>query len=240
MDALIEVRGLRKSYGGLRPLRLNDLSVAAGERVAILGLDAAAAEVFVNILTGAALPDEGEVRIFGRATSAIKDAGDWLATLDRIGVVSPRAMLPEELTVAQNIAIALTLSLDPVPDAVMAHVERLAVEVGIPPSALGERVASVTPLVKVCCRLARALALKPDLLLLEHANALVQEDAGAFGRIAGVLAGAHGRALLALTADPDFARAAASRVLALEGATGEMTERGGWRRWLTRRTARRM
>jgi ABC-type transporter Mla maintaining outer membrane lipid asymmetry ATPase subunit MlaF len=233
MDALIEVRGLRKNYGGLRPLRLNALSVAAGERVAVLGLDAAAAEVFVAILTGAALPDEGEVRIFGRATSVIKDADDWLATLDRIGMVSPRAMLPEELTVAQNIAIALTLSLNPVPDAVMADVERLAVEAGIPPSVLCERVASVTPLMKARCRLARALALKPDLLLLEHANALVQEDASVFGHAAGALASAHAMALLALTVDPAFARAAAGRALALEGATGELRELSGWRRWWT-------
>ena len=55
--AAIEVHAVRKSYGGLRPLRVAHLSVAPAERVALGGFDAAAAEVFTNLLTGAALPD---------------------------------------------------------------------------------------------------------------------------------------------------------------------------------------
>ena len=42
-----------KSYGGLRPLRIRSLAVAPGERVAIAGIDAAGAEVMVNLVTGA-------------------------------------------------------------------------------------------------------------------------------------------------------------------------------------------
>jgi ABC-type uncharacterized transport system ATPase subunit len=117
---LIDVRGMKKHYGGLRPLRLAALAVGAGDRVAITGVDAPAAENLVNLLTGATLPDEGEIRLFGLPTTAISDADDWLATLDRIGMVSPRAMLADELTVAQAIAMAFTLSLDPIPGAVAA------------------------------------------------------------------------------------------------------------------------
>jgi ABC-type sugar transport system ATPase subunit len=113
VDAVIAVRGLRKNYGGLRPLRLSALSVMPGERVALVGLDAPAAEVLVNLLTGTTLPDQGDVHVLGRATSAIADADDWLSTLDRIGMVSARAVLAGELTVAQSIAMAFTLSLDP-------------------------------------------------------------------------------------------------------------------------------
>ena len=60
-DPLIDVRGVKKDYGGLRPLRLAALTLVPGDRVAITGLDAPAAEILVNILTGATLPDEGEV-----------------------------------------------------------------------------------------------------------------------------------------------------------------------------------
>ena len=82
---------MSKDYRGLRPLRIAELRVAAGDHVAILGLDQASAEVFVNLATGATLPDAGDIRVFGRATSAIDDSADWLATVDRFGIVSERA-----------------------------------------------------------------------------------------------------------------------------------------------------
>jgi ABC-type transporter Mla maintaining outer membrane lipid asymmetry ATPase subunit MlaF len=231
VNALIEVRGLRKRYGGLRPLRLSVLSVAPGERVAVLGLDAPAAEVLANLLTGATLPDEGDVFLFGRSTSAITDADDWISTLDRLGMVSPRAVLVEALTVAQTIAMAFTLSLDPVPDAVLANVRRLAQDAGLSLPALDERLADAQPLTKARCRLARALATAPAVLVLEHASALVPGDTGLFGREIGALAARRGMALVALSADPAFARAVAGRVYVLDGATGELRDRSGWRRW---------
>ena len=64
---VVEIAAVTKSYGGLRPLRIRALAVAPGERVAIAGIDAAGAEVMVNLVTGASLPDEGEIRVFGRA-----------------------------------------------------------------------------------------------------------------------------------------------------------------------------
>lgn len=230
-DPLIDVRGVRKSYGGLRPLRMAALTVAPGERLAILGLDASAAEVLVNLLTATSLPDEGEIRLFGRATSDISDAGDWLATLDRIGMVSPRALLADDLTVAQGIAMAFTLSLDPVPDPVAAAVARLASDAGLRPADLGTRLAEVAPLVKARCRLARALASTPAVLVLEHANALLPDGAAGLGRDIAALAAARGMAVLAMTADEAFAIAVADKVFALDAATGELKRSGGWRRW---------
>jgi ABC-type uncharacterized transport system ATPase subunit len=228
---IIEVRGVRKNYGGLRPLRLAALTVHPGDRAAITGLDAAAAEVLVNLLTGAVLPDEGEIRLFGRATAVITDADDWLRTLDRIGLLSPRAMLAEEFTVEQGIAMAFTLSLDPIPAAVAADAARLAREAGLGEVDLHTRLAEATPLVNARCRLARALATSPAVLVLEHANALVAEGADAWGREIAALARARGMALLALTADERFANAVAGKVFALDAATGQLKARSGWRRW---------
>jgi len=227
---LVDVRGVSKQYGGLRPLRLAALEVEAGDRIAVTGLDAPAAEIVVNLLTGATLPDEGEVRLFGRATAAISDAGDWLATLDRIGMVSPRAMLAGEFTVAQGIAMAFTLSLDPIPGEVAADVERLARDAGLGAPDLATRISDAAPLVKARCRVARALASGPAVLLLEHANALVPEGAAAFGREIARLAKTRGMAVLALTADEAFASAVADKVFTLDAATGQLKPRGGWRR----------
>ena len=96
----LEFDGVTKAYGGLRPLRVANLAVKVGERVALSGLDAAAAEVFVNLATGSGLPDQGEVRVMQQATSAIVDGDAWLASLDRFGIVSHRAVLLDNVSVA--------------------------------------------------------------------------------------------------------------------------------------------
>ena len=75
---LLTVRGLVKDYQALRPLRVADLTVAEGELVVLKGLDAAAAETFVALLTAATLPDAGDVELFGQRTSSIDDHAGWL------------------------------------------------------------------------------------------------------------------------------------------------------------------
>lgn len=230
-DTVLHLQRVTKHYGGLRPLRVAELSVRAGDRVAVVGIDGPAAEILVNLLTGASLADEGRVRLFGRDTSGITDADDWLASLDRLGIVSARAVLLDDLTVAQNVATAFTLSIDPVADAVMADVRRLAAETGIAEAHLARRVAELPPDLNARCHLAKAVALNPSLLVLEHANALAPADTVAFGRTIGAVAGSRGLSLVVLTADESFARAAAARVLALDPATGALRERSGWRRW---------
>ena len=93
--AIIEMTAVRKNYGGLRPLRIQALAVAAGERVAIAGIDAVGAELVVNLVTGASLPDEGEVRVFGARTQDLADGDEWLSSLDRFGIVTDRAVILE-------------------------------------------------------------------------------------------------------------------------------------------------
>ena len=103
--AAVEMRGVVKNYNALRPLRIAELSVAAGARLALAGIDAGGAEVMLNLVTGASLPDEGEVRVFGRRTSDVSDGDDWLASLDSFGIVSERAVLLEGATLTQNLAL---------------------------------------------------------------------------------------------------------------------------------------
>ncbi len=112
---VLQISGVHKRYQSLRPLRVQELTIAAGERVAVSGFDAGAAEVLVNLVTGASLPDEGEVRVLGQSTADIAGGDEWLASLDRFGIVSPRGVLLEGATLEQNLAMPLTLQIDPVP-----------------------------------------------------------------------------------------------------------------------------
>ncbi len=130
-NTVLRIANVRKAYSGLRPLRVNDLSIAAGERVALSGLDAGAAEVLVNLVTGASLPDEGDVAVMERSTASISDGEAWLEWLDRFGIVSPRAVLLDAATLLQNLAMPITLDIDPVQADVKARVVQLAREAGI-------------------------------------------------------------------------------------------------------------
>jgi len=228
---VLEIDGLTKEYRALRPLRIAKLSLAAGESVAIVGLDGPAAHVLVDLVTGATLPDTGEVRVFGRATSAIADAEDWLAVVDRLGIVSERAVLLDGLTVLQNLAMPFTLDIEPPPDDVQAKASALLAEVGLEAAAAGRRVADLDGVGRVRLRLGRALALDPSLLLLEHASAAIAvRDGVEVGRHVRLVAARRNAAVLAATADETFAKAVADRVLIVEPATGRLHERG-FRKW---------
>ena len=167
----IEIVGVTKSYAALRPLRIASLVVAARERVALSGIDAGGAELLVNLVTGASLPDDGEVRVFGRLTADIPDGEEWLSSLDRFGIVSERGVLLEGSTVIQNLALPLTLEIDPVPEDALRQVMALGIECDIPYDWLEQPVGGVPPAVRARVHLARAVALAPQLLLLEHPTA---------------------------------------------------------------------
>src|SRR6185436_18660757 len=176
-DAVLEFAGISKDYRGLRPLRIAELRVAAGEHIAILGFDRPAAEVFVNLATGAILPDAGEVAILGRSTSAISDSADWLSTVDRFGIVSDRAVLLDQLTVVQNLAMPFTLAIEPPSSEVRERAVALAREVGLPEMSWDAPVSALDAAGLVRVRLGRAIALDPAVLLLEHISASVGRDA---------------------------------------------------------------
>jgi len=223
-EAIVEMRGVVKSYNALRPLRVAELSIAAAGRVALSGIDAPGAEVMLNLVTGASLPDEGEVRVFGRSTAAVSDGDEWLASLDRFGIVSERAVLLEGATLTQNLALPFALEIDPVPAETIARVESLADECGIGRDFLAQRAGDVPVAVRTRVHLARAIALDPRLLLMEHPTAALDDsDRRAFGVIVARLCEARTLTMLAVTQDQAFASAAAQQTLSLQPATGRLT-----------------
>lgn len=233
---VLEITSVRKDYRGLRPLRIERLTLLAGEPVAILGLDGPAAEVLVNVLTGATLPDRGEIAVFGRATSAIQDSSEWLALVDRFGIMSERAVLLEGLSVLQNLALPFSLDVEPPSEALRARAGALATEVGLAASLWECRVGELAPSARARVRLGRALALAPSILLLEHPTAAVEAaDVVGLGREIREIATRRGAAVLALTADASFGEAVAARVLSLDPATGKLSERFRRRWWSLRR-----
>jgi ABC-type lipoprotein export system ATPase subunit len=231
-EPVVRIDAMSKNYAGLRPLRILELEIGAAERVAVGGVDGQAAEVLVNLVTGATLPDQGTIRVFGLPTADITDGDAWLVSLERIGIVSSRAVILEGATLQQNLALPFTLQIDPVPPSVAAQVSALAAECGIAPEHLATRAGELPPHVRVRAHVARALALTPELVLIEHPTAEVAEgERLPLATDFAAALGGRGAAALIVTLDVDFAEAVAHRSLTLQAATGALVpwrKKRGW------------
>jgi putative ABC transport system ATP-binding protein len=231
-DLLVSMRGVEIDYRGLRPLRVAQLDVRRGEILALLGFDRGAAQVLVDLISGAALPDAGEIVVFGRPTGSITESDSWLRELDRFGIISERMVLLDQLTAEQNLAMPFSLDLDDLSSAIRARVHALADEVGIVTEELPRFVSELPPSTRMRIRLAKAIALNPELLLAEHPQALVPaEELPVFAADFSRVVANRGLGALVTTADATFAASIASRVLALQPATGALAASSGWRRW---------
>src|SRR6476619_6893276 len=87
--AALEVRGLVKLYSGREALRGVDLSVRAGELVAVIGPNGAGKTTLLSILAGVTAADRGEIELPGGA----------------VGWVPQQAALYRRLTVEENLLL---------------------------------------------------------------------------------------------------------------------------------------
>lgn len=232
-DPVVQLRDVTKDYNALRPLRIRQLDIRRGQALALLGFDAAMAEVLVNLLTGGSIPDTGKVIVFGEPTSGVTDRESWLKMLDNFGLVSDRSVLLEQLSAEQNLAIPLSLAVESMSNELRGEIARLATEIGLEASQLSQPVARLPPPARLRIRLGRALALNPHVLLAEHPTAtLSAAEALTFAADLSRIRNERRIATLVLTADRTFARAVADEVLTLQPATGELQSSSGWRRWI--------
>jgi ABC-type glutathione transport system ATPase component len=195
--------------------------------------------VLVNLVTGASVADRGTVRIQGQDNADIAGGDEWLASLDRFGIVSPRAVLLEGATLEQNLAMPFTLQIEPVPPDVAERVAELARTCGLSTrksDVEGER-AGLSRLAGECshevrarAHLARAVALDPLLLVLEHPTAMLPESGvAAYAADVVHVTDARRQATLVLTQDQKFAQQVAHRTLKWSAANGALTPlRKGW------------
>jgi len=233
-DALVRLHGVSKHYNALRPLRVQELELREGAALALMGLDAAAADVLISLITGAALPDTGDVHVLGRSTASIESSEDWLTFLEQFGLLSERSVLIDQLTAEQNLAIPFSLDIDDVAPEIRDRIRRLAGELGVADAELSAPTAQLSPPTKARLRLGRALALNPRVLLAEHPNAMLSpDDTPAFAADLARVVSARRLTTLVITADHTFASAVADEVLTIQAATGALKRADGWRRWFS-------
>jgi ABC-2 type transport system ATP-binding protein len=98
-DTAIEVRGLTKRFGEVAAVDGISFSVGAGEIFGFLGPNGAGKTTTINMLTGLARPDGGEIRVGGIDCTRRLKAAQHL-----MGIVPDESNLYPELTGFQNLA----------------------------------------------------------------------------------------------------------------------------------------
>ncbi|HUG46974.1 MAG TPA: sugar ABC transporter ATP-binding protein [Candidatus Limnocylindria bacterium] len=161
---LLEATGIAKRYGAVHALRDASLSVLPGEVHALMGANGAGKSTLVKILTGAVHPDAGVIRVRGEVREVHSPAEARRTGL--VSVYQEPAMVPD-LTVGDNLRLTGT-PLEP-------FLEMVA-ELGIGKLDL-RRYARELPLAVLrVLDLARALAIKPDVVLLDEMTAALPAD----------------------------------------------------------------
>ncbi len=81
-----ELRGVAKQYGSLQALQPLDLTVEAGERLAVIGPSGAGKSTLLRLLNTSLRPSSGEVVVFGEETSKAA-AGNSLENRDDLSTI---------------------------------------------------------------------------------------------------------------------------------------------------------
>ena len=158
-DLLLEATGVAKSYGAVVALRSASLAVRPGEVHALMGANGAGKSTLVKILTGAVRPDSGHIAVRGLERTIHSPA-----EARRGGVVS----VYQEPALIPDLDIRSNLRLTETPLEAFRHsLDELGLG-GVDLSVLARRLPLATLRI---IDLARALAIEPDVLMLDEMTA---------------------------------------------------------------------
>ena len=99
---ILTLRGIRKSFGGVRALEGASLELARGAVTALIGENGAGKSTLVKILSGVYQPDGGEIHVDG---AAVRITDPQAARALGIGVVHQECLAFDNLSVAENLFV---------------------------------------------------------------------------------------------------------------------------------------
>jgi phospholipid/cholesterol/gamma-HCH transport system ATP-binding protein len=167
---VVAVENLHKSFGSQKVLSGISLAVNRGETLAVLGRSGTGKSVLLRLIIGLVKPDSGSIRLHGQDIAGL--------ALDRMGEVRKKmgflfqhAALYDSLTVGQNVAFPLDHHKKEMPKSERGDkVRQLLAEVGME-NDVAKMPSDISGGMQKRVGLARALALEPDILLLDEPTA---------------------------------------------------------------------
>ena len=162
---LLEVSGLTRAFGGLIAVNTVDLSVHSGQIVGLLGPNGSGKTTALNLISGVLRPDSGSIRFAGQAIGGMP-----AHRIARLGLARTFQLVRvlDGMSCAENVRAGLAFHRPPLSRGeIDQSVERLLRRVGLADRA-GVPASGLTYIDCKRLELARALALKPLLLLLDE------------------------------------------------------------------------
>jgi branched-chain amino acid transport system permease protein len=160
---VLEVRGLSKSFGGLRAIDDVSLTVRCGEILGIIGPNGAGKTTLFNLLNGFIQPDSGKVLLAGRDVTGARPnriCRDGIGRTFQVVKPFPRMSLADNVVVGAYVHA-------PTQESAMAAAGHALSVVGLE-GAANVMAGNATNMQLRLMELARALASQPRLLLLDE------------------------------------------------------------------------
>ena len=215
----IAVEDLHKSFGAQKVLNGISLCVRRGETLAVLGRSGTGKSVLLRLIIGLEKADSGSVRIHGQDITGL--SLDQLGEIRmKMGFLFQHAALYDSLTVEQNVMFPLQHHKKEMSTSDQSNlVRQLLAEVGME-SHLEKLPSDISGGMQKRVGLARALALEPDILLLDEPTAgLDPISAGEIDDLILKLQEEHHMASIVVTHDLNSAKAIADRLALLNEGT---------------------
>lgn len=216
-DLVLEVAGLTKTFQeagrSLEVLRGVDLTVARGDRVAIIGSSGSGKTTLLQLLGGLDEATAGDVRVSGQSLTELSNSERGLLRNRCLGFVYQFHHLLPEFSALENVAMPLLVRGEK-PDVAARSAEALLSRVGLA-ERLGHRPGQLSGGERQRTAVARALVTRPDVVLADEPTGNLDRSTGE--RVFELMLELNsdlGTSLVVVTHDPEIA-ARMDRVLEL-------------------------